>query len=67
MESVISFFDIANCIKKELGSSSRIVTTKRVGSMPHDGYRAFDNKKINALYKNFSFKSFEKGVSHFTK
>lgn len=42
--SVISFYKISQLIKKKY--NVKIEFTKRKGPMPHNGYRAFDNKKI---------------------
>ena len=53
----ISFLDIAKIIKKNNNQSIVINYLKRNGPMPHDGYRAFDNKKLSLLFKSFKFKS----------
>jgi len=42
--SVISFYKISQLIKKKY--NVKVEFTKRKGPMPHNGYRAFDNKKI---------------------
>ena len=47
---VVSFFDIANKIL-EINKNININFVKRKGKMPHNGYRAFDNKKLNKFYK----------------
>ena len=62
---VISFFDIAKIITEATKSNSKIVTTQREGSMPHGGYRAFQNKKVRDVFTKFSFKSFKDGVKYF--
>ncbi len=53
--SVISFYDIANIIKKTYKSKSKIKFKKRVGKMPHGGYRSFDIKKLRNKFKKFNF------------
>ncbi len=63
---VISFYDIAKIIITSLGSNSEIITTERKGRMPHEGYRAFENKKVKDIFANFSFKSFKNGVNYFS-
>ena len=53
--SVISFYDIANIIKKTYKSKSKIKFKKRVGKMPHGGYRSFDITKLRNKFKKFNF------------
>jgi len=47
---VISFYDIANYLKKISNSKININTSKRIGPMPHNGYRAFDNSLIEKIF-----------------
>ena len=61
-----AFYDIAKIIITSLGSNSEIITTERKGRMPHEGYRAFENKKVKDIFANFSFKSFKNGVNYFS-
>lgn len=50
---VISFYQISKLVKKKY--NVKIEFTKRKGLMPHNGYRAFNNKKIRTIlgYKKF--------------
>jgi nucleoside-diphosphate-sugar epimerase len=61
---ILSFIEIANQIKKKY-KNTKIIKMKRKGPIPHNGYRAFDNKilkKINIKPTNFKeyFKKYEK-------
>ena len=58
---VNSFYDIAKIIVKMTQSNSKIYKTKRVGLMPHNGFRPFDIKKLKTNFKNLNFKPFKKG------
>ena len=53
---VISFNEIANIISNIIyqnkASKIKILKKPRSGPMPHNGYRAFDNKKIKKFIKN---------------
>ena len=40
---VYSFRYLAELIIKIINSKSKIVKLKRIGAMPHNGYRAFNN------------------------
>jgi nucleoside-diphosphate-sugar epimerase len=53
--NVISFFNIAKIIKKLYNSKSEIIFQKRLGKMPHRGYRCFDVNKIKKKIKNLKF------------
>ena len=44
--NVISFYDIAQILIEETNSKSKILFSKRNGSMPHNGYRPLSNKLI---------------------
>tara|TARA_Y100000996_G_scaffold410915_1_gene394102 strand:- start:274 stop:1113 length:840 start_codon:yes stop_codon:yes gene_type:complete len=50
--NVISFNKIAKIILKLKNKNSSIEYLKRIGKMPHNGYRAFNNHKIKQIYKN---------------
>ena len=50
---VVSFYKIANKIKNIYGV--KIMFTKRNGNMPHNGYRAFNNKYLKKIIIKKSF------------
>lgn len=52
---VISFNKIARIIKKISNTNINIVYTKRLGKMPHNGYRAFQKSRIQKLIPSFKF------------
>ena len=52
---VNSFYDIAKKIIKITKSKSKIITTKRIGSMPHNGYRPFNSNLTYKNYNNFKY------------
>ncbi len=60
---VITFYKIAKTIQKNINPNIKIEFRKRSGPMPHNGYRAFDNKKISRIFKNFKFKTIENWAS----
>ncbi len=58
----ISFYKIAKLIKKISGKKIKINFSKRLGPMPHNGYRPFDNKKIYKLFPNFKFSKLDENL-----
>jgi len=52
----ISFLEIANFVKEKYKSTFDINFIERKGPMPHNGYRAFNNDKLNSLYEDFNYK-----------
>ena len=52
---VVSFFSIAKKIINLLNSKSKIIFVKRKGSVPHGGFRAFNNFKIKKNFKKIKF------------
>ena len=59
-----SFFEIANIVYKSLEKDPNIKHLERVGPMPHNGYRAFDNQSILNLFPNFRFSCIEEEISN---
>ena len=53
--NTISFYEIAQIIKEKL--NIEITYKKRNGPMPHNGYRAFNNKLKDKRIKNFKYTS----------
>ena len=62
---VVSFFDIAKmtCKSKNV-SVDRIKFNKRIGAMPHNGYRAFDVSKLKSTISGLKLTDIEKGIEH---
>jgi len=60
---VVSFFDIAKmtCKSKNV-SVDRIKFNKRIGGMPHNGYRAFDVSKLKNKLSSLKFTGIEEGI-----
>lgn len=59
---VISFSNIASIIRSKSLKPIAICQVERNGPMPHNGYRAFDNKSALELLKNYKFKTIEEFV-----
>ena len=56
-----TFMGIAKIIQTKY-KNLNIITSIRKGKMPHNGYRAFNNNKLNLISKDFKFKSIENWV-----
>lgn len=59
---LFSFYEIANYFSKKY--KTKINFLERSGPMPHNGYRAFDNKKIKKLFPKLKFTNFHKYLSN---
>ena len=59
---VISFNKIAKILIDATKSKSKIIFSKRIGPMPHGGYRAFNISLIKKLYPSFKFNLFNKEI-----
>jgi len=57
---VFSFYNIAKIIVRALKSKSKIISTKRVKPMPHDGYRAFNNSILKKVFPKIKLKLLNK-------
>jgi nucleoside-diphosphate-sugar epimerase len=57
-----NFFNIANDIKNKF-KNIKITKIPRIGLMPHNGYRVFDNKKIKKL--NFKMTKFNEYLDNY--
>ena len=64
---IYSFHYLAKKIIKLTGSNSKIITTKRVGTMPHNGYRAFNRRKLNKEFPKLKKISFDTGIKKMLK
>lgn len=54
---VVSFSEIANKIASISSNQISITNLPRVGKMPHNGYRAFDNANTYLAFPQFKYKS----------
>jgi len=59
---VISFKTIAETVKEILNRDIEIIETERVGKMPHNGYRNFNNKKLVEELEEYNFVDIETGI-----
>ncbi len=62
---VISFNEISRKLVKFYGKKNKIIYKKRVGAMPHNGYRAFKKSYLEKIYPKFKFRSFEDVITNF--
>lgn len=60
---VASFREIAEFASASFSSRAVVRGTPRIGAMPHDGYRAFDNSAVLAAFPGFSFKPWREGLA----
>ena len=58
---LITFYEIANEFKK-IDKKIKIYKIKRKGKMPHNGYRAFNTKKLKKFFPNLKLNSFQKNL-----
>ncbi len=64
---VSSFNKIAKSIVSLSASKSKVLNSKRIGSMPHNGYRPFDISLIKKNFKNIELKSIQNGIKKYLK
>lgn len=60
---VASFRELAEFSSISFPSQVAVRGTPRIGPMPHDGYRAFDNSAVLAGFPGFSFKPWREGLA----
>ena len=60
---VYSFLEIANFISKLFDGKSKIVTTPRNVPMPHNGYRPFNIRTLNAFFPDHQSNSLFEGLT----
>ena len=58
---LITFYEIAEEFKK-MDNKVKIKKIKRKGKMPHNGYRAFNEKKLKKFIPDLKFKSFQNNL-----
>ena len=59
----VSFSKISNFIRKKFKSNIKIIKIKRIGKMPHNGIRIFNNKKIKEMFPKIKFNPWEIGIT----
>jgi UDP-glucose 4-epimerase len=59
---VHSFLEIANTTAEMAGKTVAIKATPRVGPMPHNGYRPFDNTVCKAAFADFRYTPIGEGL-----
>jgi len=62
---VSSFREIADLVVNHAQSSSQIEGTKRIGNMPHNGLRTFDNTQLVRAFPEFKFTSLSDGIASY--
>ena len=65
--TVISFKEIAEKCIKINNSKQNIISIPRNGPMPHNGYRAFDTKKLISYFHDFEFTKLDQGIKEIFK
>lgn len=65
--NVYSFKYLAETIINLSNSKSKLNKLKRVGPMPHNGYRPFDIKLLNKYFKDVQFLSLQKAIYKYMK
>lgn len=58
----VSFRQLAELITNKMENSARVCTAPRVGKIPHNGYRAFDNSYLLTEFPEIPFMSWESGI-----
>jgi UDP-glucose 4-epimerase len=64
---VVSFRELAEFAAGAFAPAVVVRGTARNSPMPHNGYRAFDNSSVQALFPGFKFKSWREGLSAINK
>ncbi len=59
---VVSFRELAEYSAAAFNPIVKVVGTPRSGSMPHNGYRPFDNALVSNAFPGFSFRSWKNGM-----
>lgn len=62
---VISFLEIAKLTNKILKNNTPINRLKRIGKMPHNGYRPFSNNLIKKNFRELKVKKMQNGIKHY--
>ncbi len=62
---LISFLEIAKLTNKLLNNNNSIKRVKRIGKMPHNGYRPFSNNLIKKNFRELKVKKMRDGIRHY--
>ena len=62
---IYSFLEIAELTNKISKNNSSITKSKRVGPMPHNGYRPFENSLLKNYFKELKIKKMKDGIKHY--
>ena len=65
--NLISFYKIALLLKNKFDVKTKIIKNKRIGQMPHNGYRSISNKKILKEFNSLKFNKFTTGIKTYEK
>lgn len=60
---VVSFRELAEFAASEFSPRVAVKSGPRTGPMPHDGYRAFDNRAVLASFPGLRFRSWREGLA----
>lgn len=63
---LLSFYEIADIILAKTETKAKIVTSERVGAMPHNGYRAFDISDMRVAFPDFKYHTLEQWLDSST-
>jgi len=59
---VVSFRELAEFVASEFSPHILVHASPRIGSIPHGGYRAFDNNAVLQAFPGFGFKTWREGL-----
>jgi UDP-glucose 4-epimerase len=59
---IVSFRELAEATALAFSPRVAVRSSPRMGPMPHDGYRAFDNKQLCAALPGLRFKQWQEGL-----
>ena len=62
---VYSFLEIAKLTNKIIKNNNTITRLKRVGPMPHNGYRPFENSLLKKYFKKIKIKKMNEGIKSY--
>lgn len=65
--TINSFNKVAKIVVALSGSKSKILNTKRIGLMPHNGYRPFNVNFIKKNFQNIELNNIENGIKKYLR
>ena len=60
--NVASFREVAEFVVSTFQENITVVSSPRIGPIPHNGYRSFDNALLEKAFPNFRFRSWREGI-----